>query len=75
MPPPDRPNSTAEALGRNPNWEMAFMTFVLLSHDTLPAPFTTRDTVAVETPASLATSLIVLDRTFISVNALIASSS
>ncbi len=71
MPPPDLPNSDADALGRNCNFEIAFKTIDLLSQDTLPASFTTGDTVAVETPASLATSLIVHDRIFISVDVLV----
>jgi hypothetical protein len=40
---------------------MAVKTLVLIWLDTLPVPFTTRDTVAVETAARLATSFIVLD--------------
>jgi hypothetical protein len=39
---------------------MAVKTFVLDSSETLPVPLTTRDTVAVETPANLATSFTVL---------------
>ena len=42
---------------------MAVKTLVLVSPDTLPVPFTTRDTVAVETAAKSATSLIVVDIT------------
>jgi hypothetical protein len=62
-------------LGQYCNLEIAVKTFVLVSQDTLPAPFTTRDTVAVETPASLATSFTVHDRTLISVSASIIISS
>jgi hypothetical protein len=47
-------------LGKYCKLEIAFSTFVLVSSDTLPAPFATRDTVAVETRANLATSFIVL---------------
>jgi len=46
-------------LGQYFNLEIAFKTLVLVSPDTLPASFTTRDTVVVETPADLATSFIV----------------
>jgi hypothetical protein len=42
---------------------MAAKTFFLLPGETSSFLFTTRDTVAVETSASLATSLIVLDLT------------
>ena len=45
--------------------EIALSTFLLASRDTVPDPFTTRDTVAVETPASLAMSITVHDRTFL----------
>jgi hypothetical protein len=48
-------------LGQYCNCEIAANTLVLVSPDTLEAPFITRDTVAIETPASLATSLEVLD--------------
>lgn len=61
-----RPNSAACPLGRYCNREMAVETLVRVSRDTSQAPFTTRDTVAVETPASEATSFIVQTRTFIS---------
>lgn len=54
-------NSTAAVLAQYCNVEMAFKTLVLVSRDTLPLPFATRDTVAVETPANLATSFIVPD--------------
>jgi hypothetical protein len=47
------------------NLEIAVKTFVFVVEDTLPAPFTTRDTDAVETSASLATSFIVHDPTLI----------
>jgi hypothetical protein len=49
---------------------MAIMTFVRLVLETRPVSFTTRETVAVETPASLATSLTVHGRTFPSVLAI-----
>ena len=49
-------------MGQYCNLELAVMPFVLVVLDTLGAPFTTRDTVAVETPASLATSFTVHDR-------------
>ncbi len=55
-----RPNSAAYVFGQYCNLEIAVRTFDLVVHDTYPASFTTRDTVAVETPASPATSLIVL---------------
>lgn len=61
----DRPNSTACRLGRYCKCDTTPKTFVLASPDTLQAPFTTRETVAVETPASLATSFSVHARTFI----------
>jgi hypothetical protein len=47
-------------LGQYCKLEIAVNTFALFSPDTLPAPFATRDTVAIETPANLATSFIVL---------------
>ena len=47
------------------------MTFVLVVLDTSSAPFTTRDTVAVETPASLATSFTAHDRILPLVRAII----
>jgi hypothetical protein len=53
------------------NRETAPNTFALASQDTLQVPFTTRDTVAVETPASLATSFTVHARTSVSVDKLI----
>src|SRR5436305_11985466 len=59
MPAFARPNSAACAFGKNCNLETADMTFVLVLPDTVLVSFTTRDTVASETPASLATSLIV----------------
>jgi hypothetical protein len=64
MPPFARPNSAACALGQYRNFETAFKTLILVLLDTLPAPLTTRDTVACETPESLATSLTVHGRTF-----------
>ena len=71
MPPPPRPNSAADALGRYCNSEMAVKTIALFELDTLLIPFMTRDTVAVETQASLATSLIVYDWTPMSANILL----
>jgi hypothetical protein len=62
-------NSVACTLGRYCSLEIASKTLALLSLDTLLQPFTTRDTVVVETPASLATSLTVLDIAFRSVDA------
>jgi len=56
-------------LGRNFNFEIAVVTVDLDFEDTLQLPFMTRDTVAVETPASLATSLIVDGLTPFSVSA------
>ena len=50
--------------------EMALKTLVLVSQDTLRLPFATRDTVAVETPANLATSFIVPDITLSPINRL-----
>ena len=64
MPAFARPNSAAFALGQYFNFEIAAKTFVLALPDTLPAPFATRDTVAVETPASRATSFTVQDTLF-----------
>jgi hypothetical protein len=43
---------------------MALKTLALVSADTFSAPFTTRDTVAMETPASLATSFALLAMEF-----------
>jgi hypothetical protein len=51
-------------LGQYRNPEIAFNTFVFVLRDTIPDLFTTRDTVAVETPASLAMSFTVHDWTF-----------
>jgi hypothetical protein len=51
-----RPNSAAWLLGRYCSLAIALKTLVLVSADTAPVPFVTRDTVAVETPASRATS-------------------
>src|ERR1700728_639823 len=62
IPPFARPNSAACALGLNCNFETTLKTLFLVLVDTLLAPFTTRDTIADETPASLATSLTVLGR-------------
>jgi hypothetical protein len=47
--------------GQYCNLEMAVRTFLLVSADTLLTPFATRDTVVVPTPASFATSFIVID--------------
>jgi hypothetical protein len=62
MPELARPNPTACSLGENCNAVMAFRTFVLVASDTSLVPLTTRETVAVETPARRATSLTVKDR-------------
>src|SRR5260370_42190593 len=62
-------NSVACTFGRYCSRELAVKTLVLVSLDTLQLPFTTRDTVAVETTASLATSVAVLDTAFLSVDA------
>lgn len=60
-----RPSSAAWLFGRYCEPEIALNTFFLDSCDTAPDPLTTRDTVAVETPASLAMSITVHDRTFV----------
>jgi len=62
--PPARPSSAAYALGLYFNLEMAAKTFAFVMQETFAAPFTTRDTDAVETPASLATSFTVDGRRF-----------
>jgi hypothetical protein len=67
--PTPRFNSVACKFGQYCNREIAVKTLFLVSLDTFPLPFTTRDTVVVETPASLATSLTVLDTAFRSVDA------
>lgn len=54
-----RPNSTACAFGQYRNCAIATKTFALVSLATFPALVITRETVAVETPANLATSLTV----------------
>ena len=59
-----RPSSAAWLFGRYCEPEIALDTFFFASRDTAPDPLTTRDTVAVETPASLAISITVHDRTF-----------
>jgi hypothetical protein len=46
-------------LGQYCNVEIVDITLSRILPDTLPAPLATRDTVAVETPASLAMSFIV----------------
>jgi hypothetical protein len=74
MPALDLPSSAACSLGRYCNRETASNTFVLASQDTLQTPFTTRETVAVDTPASLATSFTVDARTSVSVGTLIIAS-
>ena len=62
-----RLNSLACGFGLCCNREIAFITLVLDSSETFVAPFVTRDTVVIETPASLATSLAVWDMAFCSV--------
>lgn len=62
IPPFSRPSSAACAFGRYCTLDIAVKTFVLVLRETVPEPFTTRDTVAVETPASFAMSLTVLCR-------------
>src|ERR1700691_3506608 len=52
---------------------MVFKTLVLVLPDTMLPPLTTRDTVAVETPASLATSFTVGTRMLLSENAFVSS--
>jgi hypothetical protein len=64
MPPFASPNSATCVLGQYCNSQIVAKTLVLILPFTLLAPFATRDTVAVETPASLATSFIVLDIIF-----------
>jgi hypothetical protein len=65
IPPFARPNAAAYGLGQYRNLEMADKTLVCVSRDTRSELFKTRDTVAVETPASLATSFTVDDWLFI----------
>src|SRR5258708_35049669 len=50
----------ALTFGRNCNLETALITRSLVSVETVPVSFTTRDTVAVDTPANFATSLTVV---------------
>jgi hypothetical protein len=59
IPPFCRPSSAAWLLGQYCNLETAANTFFFVLRDTVPEPFTTRDTVAVETPARRAMSLTV----------------
>ena len=59
IPPFCRPSSAAWLLGQYCSLETAANTFVFVLRDTVPEPFTTRDTVAVETPARRAMSLTV----------------
>jgi len=59
LPPFPRANSAAGVLGRYRNCETAAMTLAAVLPDTLLEPLVTRDTVAIETPASLATSHMV----------------
>jgi hypothetical protein len=59
MPPLPRLNSAASALGQYCNCEIAAKTLVAVLTETSAEPLITRDTVAVETPANLATSLMV----------------
>ena len=64
IPPFARPSSAACGLGLYCNFATMLRTLLLVLVDTLSAPFTTRDTVACETPASLATSLTLLGRVY-----------
>src|ERR1035437_5929679 len=59
MPRFSRPNGGACALGLNCNFETAVNTLLVVLADTVHEPFMTRDTVAVETAASLPTSFTV----------------
>ena len=52
-------NSVAMGSGQYWSFLIASKTFVLVVNATLPFPFVTRETVVLETPASLATSLAV----------------
>jgi hypothetical protein len=64
MPPPDRPSLAADSSGQKFNVAIAVITLAVVLFDTLSAPFTTLDTVAIETPAILATSFTVHERKF-----------
>ena len=55
-----RANSAARTSGQYSNSEAASNTLAAVFPDTALEPLVTRDTVAIETPASLATSFIVL---------------
>src|SRR5277367_3711823 len=59
IPPLARPSSLAWRFGRYFKAEIAASTASLVTEETFAEPFMTRDTVAVETPASFAMSLIV----------------
>jgi hypothetical protein len=59
-----RPSSEAWRLEQYCKPAIASITLPLVSPETVSELFETRDTVAVETPANLATSLSVQDRTF-----------
>ena len=58
-PPCRRASIDADLSGSYPSVEMALSTFCLVSPDTLTLPFVTRETVAIDTPASVAMSLTV----------------
>jgi len=55
-----RANSAARTSGQYSNCDTASNTLASVFRDTVFEPLVTRDTVAMETPASLATSFIVL---------------
>ena len=59
LPSLTRASSAAYAFGKYFKAEAASRTLVFVFPDTLPEPLVTRETVAIETPASLATSLMV----------------
>lgn len=59
MPAFIRPSLIACSFGRYFKREIAVRTIVLVSRETFATLLTTRDTVAVETPANLATSSII----------------
>ncbi len=59
IPPFARPNAAACPFGQYCSHETADRTLSFVTRDTLHEPFTTRETVAVDTRASLATSFTV----------------
>src|SRR5699024_12615488 len=68
-------NPLAAALGRLPSSQIVLITFFLFVCFTVGLPLTTRDTVAIETFASLATSYIVILITHTSVQVYLSFSS